>query len=304
MAIKIRIHSNVLKRLQANNFSKETTMNVENNSTKQNLRIACSTVTWFLNGEENLQKILEEIKEAGYKAVELFTSQNKNPTQPFSSLTTRIKNLARSLNLEIVSTNAFLPNQGERIVKDPSILRHLVEYTAALDCSRMMIIPYSINRQKREVKEHLVTLARTLEELEKYAGSHSVKLTVHHCVGSILENTEEINFFFEKSKFKTIGLTSDTGHFVAIGENPIRALKTYHQLGVLDHIHLKDAVAGNYEGFDLGDGTVDFPNFIRTVQEIGYRGEMVVEIAKFPQGETPFESARKNREYVEKLLNS
>jgi sugar phosphate isomerase/epimerase len=279
-------------------------MNLESNPNERDLQIACSTVTWFFNGERDLQKILEEIQAAGYTAVELFTSQNKNPAQPFGDLTTKIKNVTTSIGLEIISINAFLPNRGERIVKDPSILRHLVEYTNALDCKKMMIIPYSIDRQKEEVKKHLVALARTLEKLEKYAASHKVKLTVHHCVGSILENIEEINFFFEKSKIKTIGLTLDTGHFVATREDPIRALKTYHQMGILDHIHLKDAIAGNYEGFDLGDGAVDFPNFIQTLKKIDYRGGIVVEIAKFPHGETPFESAQRNRAYVEKLLSS
>ena len=52
---------------------------------------------------------------------------------------------------------------------------------------------------------------------------------------------------------------------------------------------------------ELGKGAVDFPAVYKALQEIGYDGWIVVEQDMLMGMGSPFESAKRNREYIKTL---
>ncbi len=72
--------------------------------------------------------------------------------------------------------------------------------------------------------------------------------------------------------------------------------------GRIRHVHLKDVrAAGGHETCVLGTGIVNIPDVVATLKEIGYDGWYSWEDE--PEDRNPFDSARANREYIEKLLS-
>ena len=68
------------------------------------------------------------------------------------------------------------------------------------------------------------------------------------------------------------------------------------------HVHIKDVKApGGHETCLLGQGIVNIPGVFVALKEIGYDGWYSWEDE--PEDRNPMDSARVNREYIEKLLS-
>ncbi len=138
----------------------------------------------------------------------------------------------------------------------------------------------------------------------------------HHCAGYV-ETPAEIDTFLRLTDPSLVGLVFDTGHYCygAAGQ-------TIDVTAALDHlgdrvwyIHCKDchpdiaarARAEQWDYFtalrhgvfcELGKGCVDFPGFLKRLQQRGYAGYVLVEQDILPGMGSPKESARRNREYL------
>jgi inosose dehydratase len=142
----------------------------------------------------------------------------------------------------------------------------------------------------------------------------------HHCAGYV-ETPDEIATLLRKTSPELLGLVFDTGHLAfGAGEAGCDAVTE-----VLDrfgdrtaYVHFKDfdpavAAQARAEGWDyfaalrhgvfceLGQGCVDFPAVVAWMQQRGYSGFVTVEQDVLPGMGAPRESARRNREYLERI---
>lgn len=142
----------------------------------------------------------------------------------------------------------------------------------------------------------------------------------HHCAGYV-ETPAEIEQFLARTDSDLIGLVLDTGHYAyGAGTGGCEALdKATDRFGKrIWHVHFKDCdpeVAqearrkefGYFEAVrrgvfcELGKGCVDFPSVLSDLRSLGYSGWIVVEQDVLPGMGEPRESARRNREYLEKI---
>ncbi|GAB2670265.1 sugar phosphate isomerase/epimerase family protein [Paenibacillus thermoaerophilus] len=85
---------------------------------------------------------------------------------------------------------------------------------------------------------------------------------------------------------KALRSTFDTGNFLLVDEDPLRALDML--LPYIGHVHVKDfreTVGGRYqslggktyEGADLGQGAVPLVEIVKRLERAGYKGELVLE---------------------------
>ncbi len=139
----------------------------------------------------------------------------------------------------------------------------------------------------------------------------------HHCAGFV-ETPTEIDRLMELTKPEWVGLCLDTGHYVygGGGASGVDAVKRYGKR--INHLHFKDcdpnilarvrkehlpyfeAVgAGVY--CELGKGSVDFRAISDEMNKLGFDGFAVVEQDMLPGLGTPFESAKRNREYLRSI---
>jgi inosose dehydratase len=137
----------------------------------------------------------------------------------------------------------------------------------------------------------------------------------HHCAGFV-ETPAEVATFLDRTDPDLVGLCLDMGHYAFGGGDPLEALVRHGDR--IRHIHFKDcdptvAAQSRAEGWDyftsvgkgvfceLGKGRVDFPAILKTLQQRGFDGWIVVEQDVLPGMGTPLESARRNREYLARI---
>ena len=86
--------------------------------------------------------------------------------------------------------------------------------------------------------------------------------------------------FLDSLESKGAGANFDPANLVmCIGDDPVKGVHTLKKY--IKHTHAKDGVMiGNREGFEevpLGKGSVDFDNYLKALNEIGYDGFLTIE---------------------------
>ncbi len=137
----------------------------------------------------------------------------------------------------------------------------------------------------------------------------------HHCAGYV-ETPAEIATFMKLTDPALVGLVLDTGHYTFGGGDPLQAWRDYRDR--IWHVHFKDcephvAEQSRREGWDyfaslrhgvfceLGKGSVDFPAVVKALHTDGYSGWIVVEQDVLPGMGAPLDSARRNRDYLQRI---
>lgn len=137
----------------------------------------------------------------------------------------------------------------------------------------------------------------------------------HHCAGFI-ETPAEVEKLLALTDPKLVGLCLDTGHFRFAGGDPLAFLQG--NAGRVWHVHFKDcqpdtAAKSREDGWDyfrsvekgvfceLGKGEVDFLAIKKTLEQHGYDDWIVVEQDVLPGMGKPFDSAQRNRQYLNSI---
>jgi inosose dehydratase len=127
--------------------------------------------------------------------------------------------------------------------------------------------------------------AEGVERAVGLARGRGFEPTFHPHMGTRMESPAEIEELLERT---SVGLLLDTGHLVAAGGDPVRALRDWRSR--TDHLHLKDVrldviraapdwgAAWRGGAFcELGTGDVDLDAFLAELAAGGYSGWLVVE---------------------------
>ncbi|PZG16256.1 TIM barrel protein [Nonomuraea aridisoli] len=116
----------------------------------------------------------------------------------------------------------------------------------------------------------------------------------HHHLGTYVETPDEVERLLELTD---VQLCLDTGHLLLAGGDPVTALRAW--AGRIGHVHVKDGdtkilAQALAEGVDLrelmgrggfaplGQGELDLPGVVRTLDEIDYSGWVIVEQDTLP----------------------
>lgn len=117
-----------------------------------------------------------------------------------------------------------------------------------------------------------------LEYVEGKVKQYDIKLAIHnHGPGDKLYPSAESAYNRIKNMDKRMGLCIDIGHTKRINRDPEQDVKDFFDR-VLD-IHIKDVTAAEAEGKTciIGRGVIDFPSFMKTVVDMGYKGTLALE---------------------------
>ncbi|MCW5852781.1 MAG: TIM barrel protein [Anaerolineae bacterium] len=143
-----------------------------------------------------------------------------------------------------------------------------------------------------------------------------LRTVFHHHIGTWVETPAETARFLSLTDPDVVGLCFDTGHYRFGGGDPVAGLRRHADR--VWHVHFKDhdprvaaqSRQNEWDGVEsvghgvfceLGRGDVDFPAVTRTLNEIGYRGWIVVEQDVLPGMGTPKDSAQRNRDYLRSI---
>ncbi len=163
------------------------------------------------------------------------------------------------------------------------------------------------------------TLLRNLDRLSALAAQHGVLAVLHPHVGTMVENSCEVQRVLDGS---SVALCLDTGHLLIGGTDPAELARQVP--GRIAHTHLKDVngsiaakvrsgrityTEGVREGMyrPLGAGDVDVEAIVSVLGRRGYDGWYVLEqdtiLTAEPAGEGPVADVRTSAEYVRSVLS-
>lgn len=143
-----------------------------------------------------------------------------------------------------------------------------------------------------------------------------LRTAFHHHAATYVETPAEVERFLTMTDPAVIGLCFDTGHYAFGGGSPVAFLREHGER--VWHVHFKDFnphilakadengwtytdLVGQGVFCELGRGTVDFPGVLRELEQMGYRGWIVIEQDVLPGMGTPKESAARNRAYLRSI---
>jgi hydroxypyruvate isomerase len=237
-------------------------------------RVELLNVFWK-DAAKELPAVLEELKAKGIKASSYAVANDfakDNPEERAAALKeiTDAIPVAKALGVKVI--RVFSGNLTEHVT-----------YDAALDW-----IIEGLSEAAAQAKKEGLTLC--LENHGKLAGSGVQVKTILERVGS-----------------PALRSTFDTGNFLLVDEEPLKALDVL--LTDVAHVHFKDFVqtpegrykslAGKaYEGVNLGLGDVDLKTIVSRLSAQGYQGEFVLEYEGLG---SEAEGIRKSYEYFNTL---
>lgn len=117
-----------------------------------------------------------------------------------------------------------------------------------------------------------------LKYVEGKVKEYDIKLAIHnHGPGDKLYPSAESAYVLIKDMDKRMGLCVDIGHTKRINRDPEQDVKDFFDR-VFD-IHIKDVTAAAHDGKTciIGRGVIDFPGFLKSVQDLGYKGTLALE---------------------------
>jgi inosose dehydratase len=265
-------------------------------------------------------QLLEEMKAAGYTATEWSTDMPKDPAVLAADLQVRgLGLLGGYVELEL-RTEAKRDHEIQRGVEIGKFFRSLGGgFLIAADGGDQRRIQEAghVNPEGGLTDAQWRSLCEGLNEVGSMLRSEGIQVVFHNHVGTYVETEAETSRLLDGTDPSLVGWCLDCGHLAYGGGDTLRMLEKYGSR--VGYAHIKD-VDGNIlttsheQGWSflqalrsfiftpLGEGVVNIPAVIRALRRHRYDGWLVIEQDTTP--EDPTAIARKNRLYLERLLES
>ena len=122
------------------------------------------------------------------------------------------------------------------------------------------------------------------------ADRRKVRLAFEPEPGMFIDTMSKFGELFDRVKHPAFGLTIDIGHLHCQGDRPVSKF-IRHWKHVLWNTHIEDMKHGVHEHLMFGEGEIDFPPILRTLEKIKYYGGVHVELSR--HSHDAVETARK-----------
>ncbi len=184
------------------------------------------------------------------------------------------KTTSKGLVISALSGNLgrphFVSKEGleERIERSKRILDLSMDLKAGIVCTHIGHIPEDQNAPEWD------TLLDSLGDI----GSHAEKLGAFFVCETGPESPELMKTFLEKLNRPHIGINYDPANLVMRGFEPIPGVYTLAEYII--HTHVKDAMGkekGGPKEVPVGQGQVNFPEYIKALDEVGFSGFYSIE---------------------------
>jgi sugar phosphate isomerase/epimerase len=173
-----------------------------------------------------------------------------------------------------------------------------IDFAKKLGAKILRIFPGDISLN--DLKEVQLKTLSSVQGYLEYANSRGITLVV--------ENTQDvkngrvcfIKKLMEEFSSPMLKVNIDTGNFICIGEDPVKAIDILSKY--IGYVHLKDVrkdieTKAFYDTY-IGNGEIDFSEVMNELQQINYGGFLCLEFDGRGHG---MEAVRKSVEYLKKI---
>jgi len=257
----------------------------------------------------SLTDAIRIVADAGYQGVEIMADVPH--AFPLHLSPADILDIRRTLDrcgMEISNINAFMHHaDGDTyhpswIENDPVLRAKRVDYTlrcidlaAELGARNLSTEPGG-PLQDLTREEGLRLFREGLGQIEERARARNILVLIEPEPGLLIENSEQFLDLFHNLDPAVFGLNFDIGHFFCVGEDPAARVKELQ--AAAHHFHLEDIAASReHHHLMLGEGAIDIPLVLDTIQGTGFEGFVTVELYTYE--DQPIEATRKAMNYLQ-----
>ena len=268
----------------------------------------------------NRSEAIRKAAEIGAKGIQMYATQGANSPDSLSkSDRISLKNEVQESNLVFSALCGDLGRgfgnkelNSKLIEKSKRIVELAKDLGTNIVTTHIGVIPNNKNHERYKImQEACFELARCADNMNAY-----------FAIETGPEKATVLKEFLDDLQSKGIAVNLDPANFKMVtGDDPVQAVYTLKEYIV--HTHAKDGNRlniGNPEfiyqtvhpvpqGFDdiqyfeevpLGTGSVDFPNYLKALEDIGYRGFLTIEREV---GETPEKDIQTAYQYLRKIIS-
>jgi inosose dehydratase len=262
-------------------------------------RVGYAAITW--NGND--RQAITDVAAVGFHGIQLRASVLKE----FEDKPAELRHLLDENGIKLLcfssgSVDAAPEKRAEYL---ETHTRH-AKFVAALGGPFIQLIS-NRPQDRAPTSEEYARLGGLLNDIGRRTLDQGVRLVYHNHMHAFSETPEEVARVLEQSDARYLSLLFDTAHYAQGGGDPAQGLRRHRDR--LAVVHLKDVVSPlpgatgdlrySYKFVELGRGKVDVPAAIGALREIGYKGDVIVELDAPPEPEkTPKDCAILNKAYV------
>jgi sugar phosphate isomerase/epimerase len=277
---------------------------------------------------ENTFKVIREMKEIGFEAMELEGVGEKNLFEVFENRR-KIKSLCESFNLRVVNFCPVLPNlvSSDSIKKEKALdlFKVALEIALFFNTQTIQIDSYTPAIQYKEGRiphakmdrfdevyqvildpqfswqrewEALVDGISRCNEMAKRGG---LRLCLEPRVGENVSNTDAMLRLFDAIPDRNFGAVLDTGHQNA--QKEILPLSVEKLGDRIFYVHVSDNDGRTNHHLPLGQGTIDWEGVFLTLKKHKFEGYVAVDLGHIPNIDQEYARSKKFLEDLAKRLH-
>ena len=138
------------------------------------------------------------------------------------------------------------------------------------------VLPGIASPQRLSWKVYWDNLLSRMDTACKFAADYGLNYYMHPCVGSLTDTTNGYLLLKEELGWENLKFNFDTSNLYYMHENLSLGLL---KLGKdLDYIHISDSYGQRIEHQAAGNGTIDWDLFFGTLKQIGFSGELSIDV--------------------------
>jgi sugar phosphate isomerase/epimerase len=237
----------------------------------------------------NLLDAIRIIAKAGYDGIEIMADvPHAFPQHLTAKDVTAIRNALKENKIEISNINAFMHHaDGDTyhpswIEQDPALRQKRLDYTLrCIDLAEQLGAKCISTEPGGPLEgisreEGINFFKEGLMQVAERAREKSIRILIEPEPGLLIENSRQFKEFYSELDNDVFGINFDIGHFFCVGEDPVELVK---EMKEIPHFHLEDIAASRkHHHLMLGDGAMDIPKVLTTIQQTGYSGFVTVEL--------------------------
>lgn len=224
------------------------------------------------------RKGLQEASKMGASGVQMDAAGELSPQRLSDTGRREVRNLLRAHNLELSALGCPL-RRGLDVAEDqqPRLehVRNVMSLSYDLGVCRVIVEAGRVPGEDEKDSPRAALLHESLMEL----GKHGDRIGALLALETGLESGQELGAYLDRFDYGCLGVNFDPANLLLNGFPVLESLRALH--GKVLHTHARDARAGkasrSAQEVPLGHGDIDWMAYVRTLEEIDYRGWLVIE---------------------------
>ncbi len=267
------------------------------------------------------KEIHEAIKEAsklGLQGIQMYATRGEFAPESFTAERRReLLNFAKDNGVKFSAIcgdfgHGFMTVESNKIYVERSkrVVDLALEMETDIITTHIGVVPSDKNHERYKIMQEACA------SLAEYAD----RMNAHFAVETGPETSETLGNFLDSLGSRGVGVNLDPANLVMVtGDDPVKAV--YRLKDYIVHTHAKDGIKLQdldpeiiysvipmpedmesitaFREVPLGEGSVDFPAYLKALEDIGYRGFLTIEREA---GETPAYDIDLAANYLRKMI--